>query len=631
MTTISTKNFIGVKDQTIKVADETKSVWVFGNNHTGKSSAAMGIIGALAGTADPLRLGVRSLRNYIYEKARLGGVEIRQNDGSLLRSFLINVSGSSPEVATDGDMAAQSLAESGGIRFDRLTPNELRHVMVEALGLIITNRDELVEAVDNALDEDRVIARDEWHANMRDNGDEITKEYENNLRFVIENPSNKSWDSASKSFADKARELKGAWQDKTGQKWGERVSKDWMPETHFSPGIPLEQRIQRVRAEKDSLSEKLGSIKSLKEARRFLDDYERMDIEKAKARLAQAKDAGRMALSKRKAYREEAVGLKKSKLALESRIEELVNEYNSIRVLTCPHCDGKVQPDRERHALVAATDENTNRAKEINLLHKEAKKQVKALGEKLEAIEGKELAEDSKVVAISDDVKSMLSQIEAGEKAEKLYAKMKDVVESSGTYEEEEKIIEKRDKLEAEEGFLKEDIESILKWDNASAIDGELRVYLSLSKAFGANGIRAELMNKVMHDVSAAMKEVTRTTSGKWPHFEWGMETGLGMETKSGSFREIKLCSESEKWMGHSTLLMTLASLKGTRVAVLDGADILDSEGRIGLAMLLDRRTSVLDALVIVFLTGKSPGGAATFEKTIHGAQVVEEEPVSAV
>ena len=70
----------------------------------------------------------------------------------------------------------------------------------------------------------------------------------------------------------------------------------------------------------------------------------------------------------------------------------------------------------------------------------------------------------------------------------------------------------------------------------------------------------------------------------------WPVVTvGEGTSTVFIGDRPAAMCSESEKWRAQAALQLTLAAMTGSKVVVLDRADLLDTEGRQGLGRALGR------------------------------------------
>ena len=64
--------------------------------------------------------------------------------------------------------------------------------------------------------------------------------------------------------------------------------------------------------------------------------------------------------------------------------------------------------------------------------------------------------------------------------------------------------------------------------------------------------------------------------------------------------RPAQLCSESEKWRAQASMQLTLAALTGSRIVVLDRADLLDPVGREGLTKAVTRVTGSKHSISVV-------------------------------
>ena len=67
--------------------------------------------------------------------------------------------------------------------------------------------------------------------------------------------------------------------------------------------------------------------------------------------------------------------------------------------------------------------------------------------------------------------------------------------------------------------------------------------------------------------------------------------------------RPVALCSESERWRCQASLQLTLGAITGSKVVVLDRADILDYNTRDGLIKAVSRVSSKTDMAVLVCTT----------------------------
>lgn len=360
-----------------------------------------------------------------------------------------------------------------------------------------------------------------------------------------------SWDGAHRQAKEKGIELKGAWRECAGEMYGSSKAETWMPaEWESDLEGASDESLQAIVTE-------AGEIRDAAIAHTAISE-EKIDQLKAKASGAQ----------KLRDYIPGLVNvLNAANKAVLDSAEELQNAPRpdeEQKTVACPHCGkdcvihigagfraGLIKPPP-----VSSSAENANRRK---------------IGE--EAVRKQQMA--------SETLKSAnLKKIEAD----------RELVEAESAQAELDAIDGKADDGTADDAALERARREVQHAEN------RLKAYKvktradNLHKSIGRNqklvailapdGLRRTKLRNAVKEFNGSLAELA--TAASWGAME--ITADLAVTYRGMAWR---LCAESARYRGRAMLQLACASIDGSDVVILDGADILDTVGRRGLFRLL--------------------------------------------
>lgn len=101
----------------------------------------------------------------------------------------------------------------------------------------------------------------------------------------------------------------------------------------------------------------------------------------------------------------------------------------------------------------------------------------------------------------------------------------------------------------------------------------DVQQWSAIADALSPNGIQAEMIAEALDPLNRLLSE--HAALAQWQPVRIGADMAI---TAGG--RDIRLCSESEKWRADAMLTVAIAVLSGLRFTVLDRLDVLDVTGR---------------------------------------------------
>ena len=138
---------------------------------------------------------------------------------------------------------------------------------------------------------------------------------------------------------------------------------------------------------------------------------------------------------------------------------------------------------------------------------------------------------------------------------------------------------------------------------DAAKLHETIARYAEVAKAVGPQGIRSKMLEDGLRKLNAGLRALAQESG--WPL----TEVAEGGPITCGG-RPVALCSESEKWRSQAAIQMTLAAITGSKVVVLDRADLLDTSNRAGLVKAVERVAGKTGLAVLICSTGHGNGYA---------------------
>ena len=355
-----------------------------------------------------------------------------------------------------------------------------------------------------------------------------------------------SWDGAHKQAKEKGIELKGAWRECAGEMYGSSKAETWMPpEWESDLEGASEESLQAVATE-------AGEIRDAAIAHTA--------ISEDKIAMLRAKAANSDKL--RDDIRDLVKVLDDANKAVLDSAEELKNAPRpdeEQETVACPHC-GK---DCVIHAgtlikppPVANSAEN---AKRRAIGEAAVQKQLKA-SEKLKSANMKKIEADRALVE-AESAQAELDAIEAKGDA--------------GTADDAALERARRDVQYAENRFQAFKVKT--RADNLHKSIGRNQALVAI---LAPDGLRRIKLRNAVKQFNEKLAELASAAS-------WGAVEITADLAVTYSGMGWRLCSKSARYRGRAMLQLACASIDGSDLVILDGADILDTVGRRGLFRLL--------------------------------------------
>lgn len=352
------------------------------------------------------------------------------------------------------------------------------------------------------------------------------------------------WDESYKKAREKATMMKGAWQHETGEKFGSEKAQGWTPAGWQQSYLKLD--VDAIQKEIEALYKERASA----EVAVVLEEQELADLTDLANNIEKAKDI----------YTEN----EKIKIKIESQLKELwrtVPPILSDESTPCPHCKKPVIVQGK--SVVAATS---------------VKKADIAASQKLFDDHQEKIAEvEKRLKNASDDVmksKAIYTEcIEAKAKIAKLSGKSK----ASRPKEDIDKDIVSKKAL----------IDSIKTYVEATKINGNIQNLLEVIDILAPEGLRAKALKRGIGMFNEMLENICK--KARWEQVSL-------LEDMSVTFdgRSYHLLSDSEKYRVMVTLQVAISDIDNSSVVIVDGADILNKNGRNGLVNILKGRPSLI-------------------------------------
>lgn len=346
------------------------------------------------------------------------------------------------------------------------------------------------------------------------------------------------WSAAHTKGQDKGREIKSSWEYVTGEKYGEKKAENWIPR-NFSAGIEL--------SSKDSLDAIVTGAKAdleCKIAQTAVDD-DRLNTLKDKAeqidaladKLAEAKGTEE---TTEEAYTKAAAALATMPRGVQRKPVE------------CPHCAGAVFIDGQS-IIKAEGLLSPEQITELADAHAKATESVAALKATAEA------ARRESAAAHAAHAEAVRAQAEVA------------ALPPGGDVSQVE-VDQAREAVRVAESDLK----AWTQKTEADRLHKAVVANLEIVNLLSPEGVRRKVLLRALEAFNTELTEIADMC-------QWGAVTitpELEVEYKG---RGYFFLSESEQFRARVTLQLALAEKEAAAAVVIDGADVLDTAGRVGL------------------------------------------------
>ena len=354
------------------------------------------------------------------------------------------------------------------------------------------------------------------------------------------------WDPAARRASERSAQLKGAWEQITGEKWGSQKGANWLA-PGYKPVFDTEG--YRIAIDWDGLLA-----------------HHQQNVEDALAHQAANEtevNALRELAGTLEHHEKEVAEHQDEEKRLRASLDEMTAKLNAMprpetpeQMVECPHCGGHLvvvsRTEVRAPAEGVSADENMRRKVDIDSMR--------------EAIAGIQ----SKMSNVTDNkVRHMMALGRAREAADKLI-KMPDGTVTA------EQVQAARDALAA----VQAEHRAAQATATAAARHAEIVENNEIVAALAPNGVRQTVLTSKMAALRARLAELSQVAG--WPVVELDDELRA---TLGG--RAFGLLSASEQFRVRTILQVAIADLDGSECVIVDAADILDRGGRNGLFALL--------------------------------------------
>lgn len=458
------------------------------------------------------------------KKAEAGAlVRVGCSDGGA-RLFLPNTEGFVAKVdypkadyESTTDAPKVSVYAAGMAHLDQLEPKKRAEVLQDYIGAGVTKEDFDAAMRDEAFSDKAIEAA--W------------KE--------IRDP-RMGWDGLLKKAKDHGKKLKGKWEEVTGKDYGSKIGGQWVPdgwseELTGASEENLTKALSDAQAARDAALRNQGADEA--EMNRLREAVAANPTQEAVKAVQEAHDSADRDLS----------------AALKERAALPPTAYAPRDPCSCPHCGADVAV---RETMPGKYILEVPRA----LTKEESKKAADAIA----GLDGRisRLRGDvaSKALAISGLRAAKQNAANASEQLAKL----------TGATGSADAVDAAKSQVEAAERRLK-------AFQTKSAADRHHRNIQQNEKLIGLlapDGLRQRKMQRALSAFNDAVLAPLAAAAGWKP-----VEIDPALRLRYGG-RPVDLCSESETYRARATLQAALAKRDGSALLIMDGADILDREGR---------------------------------------------------
>jgi hypothetical protein len=512
---VQIKNFVGIAKADLEI--EAGITLVAGDNAMGKTSVLRGL-GALL-TGEPVPKGLGKAEALVMDGCKSAELSLVNGTASAAITY------PNPKFVAQGEPPQASAIAAGTLTYTDL-PEKERATFLVALLRATPTPDQLRQTLKDELGGDDIAA-------------------------LLNMLKSASWDDVCERMRERRTKLKGKWEDLTGERWGDRKSKDWLPQawderTDSPHAMPTpQQRLVAAQEAFDKISQEAyiseGEHRALKD-------------------LAGKREPTQMSLD-----------LAKRQLpSIEADWAKLRGDLDAMAApdedgIPCPHCGA--------HVIVARGPDGTKLLPLQPALEGEAENRKAAIDAKREKVAEayKKLEYQQGLIGACEQT---LREIAAAE------AKLKGARKGNGE-DRESKLRKAKEALEGAQASAARARQA----QEAQDLAERVRYHDLIVDVLGPDGLRRTEMEKKLAAFEAEVLALTKELI-TWKPLTIDRKTLL----PAYGGRPYVLCSKSEQWRVNATLQVAIALLQGAAMVCLDGADILARNGQEDLlAGLLDR------------------------------------------
>ena len=346
------------------------------------------------------------------------------------------------------------------------------------------------------------------------------------------------WDSAHAKVKESGATMKGQWRQITGEQWGEKKSGDWFPN---SWDADLEN------ATPESLVELLHTEQGFLEAAISDTGVSAAEIERLKTIAAALPELAKTA----DALKVKAGQLTDSEFQLRTALNTMPPATQAPS-MCCPHCEKPVAFINDKLAIpkILTAEELKTRAENI----KTANETLKTAQQALEKSRSELNEVNSKIKSAQDAERNLKTTKPAsGADAQKRIDDLRSRVKRA-----EDRIASKKSKTEAD------------------IIHGKIIQNQVIVDLISLNGIRLKKLKSSVGAFNASLRKISN--AAKWEPVTLSDDMGISYHGTP-----YMLLSKSEQFRVAVVLQIGISIVDGSKIVLIDGADILDSAGRNGL------------------------------------------------
>ena len=359
----------------------------------------------------------------------------------------------------------------------------------------------------------------------------------------------RGWDGAHAYAKEQGAKLKGKWEGITSARYGSDKAAHWLPTGYQEDGGTVEEREGRVAAAKTALERAVAKNAI------STDEFERMA---ALAGGVYIRSESVKSWEKALAERDDAY-----KAAHAAR-NELPPSETDAGAVACPHCDGMVVG-----CVVGGRLASLDKAGEPMDKEERKKRRIAIASADGELARARGALNEAKTKG--NEAKHALAD------AEDAASWLKEHKSEKGESGGEDAVAQARTALDGAEKALA----AATAKEAAEKTHASIAINQAIVAVLAPDGLRARILARGLTSLNAdRLRPVAR--AAEWR--ETAIEPDLSV-TYGG--RSYSLLSASEQWRARATLAVAMALIEGHKIAILDGADILDQAGRNGLMQML--------------------------------------------
>lgn len=376
---------------------------------------------------------------------------------------------------------------------------------------------------------------------------------------------NRDWDITHSKYMDVGKRHKGEWASVAGEPFGIKKAESWFPPSWEDS--------------MDAMSEEtlLGALTQERENLEALISSE--------------------AVSKSEAERLKGIIAKKTVLdqTIPGRIQDFENELQALLAKRpsmppsnpmqsrhdCPHCGKAISIGTLHHGGYSVSVYE-------DISKEESSKRLKDIS----TIDGRIGFLNGEIQRLKHNRQQEEFQISQSLKAEEELAKLGPVSDGQNSKA-----------IEAARNQIRLSENRFSAWKTKRTADHHFKEILAVSqivKALAADGVRAWKLKKSIDAFNAKLAELS--TLANWGKVSIGTDFLPFFVTPNGEF-PFGALSTSEQFRTNVTIQAAITSMGASRVMIVDGAEVLDKDGRRGLFRILTRMKKTIKPIVCMTVT----------------------------